>query len=53
MPNTSGHGENEPQEEYYYEEFAGDMYQFITDLGLDKLVYPNIDPQDQILYSGQ
>ena len=38
-PDTRGHGENEPQEEYHYEEFAEDMYQFITELELEKPAY--------------
>ena len=38
-PDSRGQGENAPQEEYHYEEFAEDMYQFITALGLDKPAY--------------
>lgn len=34
-PDTRGQGQNEPEEEYHYADLAEDMYQLITQLGLD------------------
>lgn len=36
---SRGQGANEPLEEYHYADMAEDMYQFITELGLDKPAY--------------
>ena len=35
-PDSRGQGANEPLKEYHYADMAEDMYQFITELGLDK-----------------
>lgn len=36
---SRGQGENEPLDEYHYEDMAEDVYQFITKLGLEKPAY--------------
>lgn len=36
VPDSRGHGSNEPQEEYHYADMAEDMFQFISALGLRK-----------------
>lgn len=36
---SRGQGENEPLDEYHYDDMAEDVYQFITTLGLDKPAY--------------
>lgn len=36
---SRGQGENEPLDEYHYDDMAEDVYQFITALGLDKPAY--------------
>jgi len=35
-PDTRGHGQNAPLEEYHYTDFAEDCYQFVQALGLSK-----------------
>lgn len=37
-PDTRGHGENAPLDEYHYADFAEDCYVFIRKMGLDKPV---------------
>jgi len=34
-PDTRGQGQNQPEEEYHYADLAEDMYQLISELGLD------------------
>lgn len=36
---SRGQGENEPLDEYHYTDMAEDVYQFITELGLEKPAY--------------